>query len=161
MSAVRLDPFRRLVNVGWPSAAAGPFRMFHQAARQTLTIYRYTFALQIHDNQTGVYFTTDRLRLVVGGVPLDHPAAPTVTYIAALTQTSIGGIVTPTPAGYTVILASGFDLTTLYDTPSDEIAIVRGGVPVLSVPVTSWPAFAFAGGGWPAVSGVRTHERVK
>lgn len=151
MSAVRLDPFRRIVSVGWPSAV-GPFRTLLQIEILSGPIYRYQLAMHLHGNQSGVYFNTDRLRGTWGGVPFESPTAPAIFFSNTLTFP--GGGLHPdvsTPAGWTVINATHATAGYFLDAPLTLMEILRGGAPILSVPVSGWTEYTNQTAAYPAV----------
>lgn len=145
MSAVRLDPFARIVGVSWPSAA-GPFRVLHQVQVNGIGAtfaYSYAVAVHIRGNVSSLYFNTDRLRLTVGGVPFENPGAPSIFYSTATTFGVAPQPVFSTPDGWTVIaVATPQAFTnTFHDAAPSLLEVMRAGVPVLSVPLGTWSLY--------------------
>lgn len=160
--AVRLDPFRRIVGVGWPSAATGPFRVLLQIDILAGPIYRYQLAMHFHGDQSAVYFGTDQARGTWGGTPFTNPNAPAVFYSAAGTFPGFGlhpDVVTPT--GWTVFNAALAVAGYFLDAQLTLFEILRAGSPILAVDVSTWSTFANQSGGYPAAGTFANRVRVK
>lgn len=163
--AVRLDPFRQIVNVAWPTAATGPFVGLYTVFVNTPTNLGITFALTIHGNQTAAYFTSDRLRLTLADAYTLLPTSnPTVTFVNA---TSLpGGLFghppISTPNGYTVIQHPSISQPfPIHDSPPVLLEVLRAGTPILAVDVDPWSLYTFVQMSWPAVGTQKSFRRVK
>lgn len=158
MAAVRLDPFRRIVGVGWPSAV-GPFRVLYQF----IVGSGATIGVNLHGNQTGLYVASDAIRLTLADFTVYGPLTPLGVFYSPLTTfpAGFGHPAIATPAGFTAVSYDG----TLGVSPSADAApvlieILRGGV-ILSQSLATWSQTASYAGGWPLVGGSMTRVAVK
>jgi hypothetical protein len=122
--AVRLDPFRRIVNVAWPSAPgfdlfwfeAGNFRQTPIGGGGTFSFL--SFSLFFYGNQVGAIAPTWTIRTTFADLSVREDYGTTNNLVVFNNVTTDPTTGKPTPAGFTQVTGDGVSLA-----PSIALAV--------------------------------------
>jgi hypothetical protein len=162
--AVRLDPFGRLIGVGWPSAP------LLSAFRLALTVYHdavgqrdYRANIQFHGDQTAIVNPLNRLEITFDGILITWSGgtesySPLTTYAGGGSHPDI-----PTPAGYTSRSFGAVISSLVGDGPPetfDYLEFFFGGASLAAANVSGWGLYTRTVGPYPGPSSFRTYFRI-
>ena len=166
MSAVRLDPFRRIVGVSWPAPglAINVFRSTFTVTARADGNWQYGATLGCHGDVTALFsFPSDSIRVTSNGIAISAGTANAATYNPATTfGTGVNEPIIATPAGFTLLTCPGAVSSSFFaDLAHTRAEIVRGASVVFDLDVSAWALYTFGSAAYPGppLPQNRTHSR--